>query len=256
MGSAGMTADQYVASVIGKHAVSNAQGSRASRAAEQLAPHLNNWAGQSLLGIHYSGSYAKGTAISLGTDVDLFISLDSGMTVKDIYWSLFRCCAEQRLQPQAQNVSVRVQSSGMNVDLVPGRKQSGNTGDHSLYKRKKDSWVQTNVAQHVTVVSQSGRADEIRALKVWRERNRLDFPSFYLELTAIEALRYSRDTSLANRVSAVLLYLRDEFGSARVVDPANSNNVISDDLGPEEKRVIAAAAGKCLMMRSWEQILW
>jgi hypothetical protein len=34
----------------------------------------------------------------------------------------------------------------------------------------------------------SGRVNEIRALKVWRQCHNLDFPSFYLELTLIDAL--------------------------------------------------------------------
>jgi hypothetical protein len=250
--------DQYVASVIGKYAVNAAPGSAASQAANQLFPALRSWAGRSLLGIQFSGSYAKHTAISLGTDVDLFISLDSTQPVKEIYWSLYRFCGERGWGPQVQNVSVRVQSNGLHVDLVPGRKQDGNTEDHTLYKRKKDSWVQTNVMQHIRLIANSGRRDEIRALKIWRERNRLDFPSFYLELTVLEALKYSRMSSLAARFSELLQYLAGEgkFNQARVVDPANSNNIISDDLGPEEKRGIVVAAEKCLAIGMWEQTLW
>ncbi len=251
-----MTADQYITSVIEKYAVNTALASPASNAANQVVPVLKTWAGQSLLGIQFSGSYAKGTAISLGTDVDLFISLHCTQPVKDIYWSLFHYAASHQLQPQAQNVSIRVQSSGVNVDLVPGRKQQGDTEDHSLYKRKKDSWVQTNVAQHIRVVSSSGRADEIRAMKIWRARNHLDFPSFYLELTTIDALKDNRSASFAERILAVLRYLADDFKQARVVDPANTNNIISDDLGPEEKRVIAVAAQKSQAMQKWSEVLW
>jgi hypothetical protein len=119
-----MTADQYVASVIQKYAVNAASASPASKAANQLIPILKAWAGQSLLGIQFSGSYAKGTAISLGTDVDLFISLDSTQPVKEIYWSLFNYVAAQQLRPQAQNVSIRIQSSGLNVDCS-GTKAAG-----------------------------------------------------------------------------------------------------------------------------------
>jgi hypothetical protein len=251
-----MTADQYVASVILKYAVSTAAGSPASKAANLIAPTLRSWAGQSLLGMQVSGSYAKGTAISLGTDVDLFISLNWDMPVKDIYWNLYRYCAQRGLGPQPQNVSIRVRSNGLGVDLVPGRKQQGNTDDHSLYKRKNDSWTQTNVAQHIRVVSSSGKTDEIRALKIWRERNRLDFPSFFLELTTLDALKYSRSNSLAERVRRVLQYLGAEFPRSRVVDPANTNNVVSDDLGPEEKRLISFAAQRSLAMQNWELILW
>ncbi len=260
-----MTADQYVASVVRKYAVSTVAGSPASKAASQLVPVLKKWAGRSLLEIQFSGSYAKGTAISLGTDVDLFISLDCGQPVKDIYWSLFQFCVDRGLRPQAQDVSVRVRSNGLNIDLVPGRLRGEDPragapaphkpAPHTLYRRKKDRRVQTDVVQHIKVVVNSGRADEIRAVKIWRERNHVAFPSFYLELTIIEVLKHNRSPSLAENVRTVLQYLADGFMQARVIDPANTNNVISDDLDLGEKRAVMNAA-RTALQRGWEQILW
>jgi hypothetical protein len=54
-------------------------------------PLMKQWAGPYLLGIGVSGSYAKGIAIRLGTDVDLFVSVSPavGRSVKDLYWELF-----------------------------------------------------------------------------------------------------------------------------------------------------------------------
>ena len=269
---------EYVASVIEQHAVRE----EAIRSASEMFPLLREWAGPSLLDISLSGSYAKGTAISLGTSVDVFVSLDDlgGQSIKDIYWELFHWLAHRRLRPQARNVSLRIESSGVEkkqiaVDVVPGRLRSRSvlesqlsktarpgagseigTGDHALYWRKKDSWVLTNVAEHLRVVTGSGRAQEIRALKIWRERQRLDFSSFYLELTVIDALRGRRSQELAENVRRVLQYLADDFSRAHVVDPANPHNVISDGYGPEEKRAIAMAARKALGMRRWQQVLW
>ncbi|MBT9159739.1 MAG: hypothetical protein DDT26_01002 [Dehalococcoidia bacterium] len=52
--------------------------------------------------------------------------------------------------------------------------------------------------------------------------------------------------NLSQRVWIVLEYLRDKFPSARVVDSANTNNVISDDLTAQERAPISAAAAKAL----------
>lgn len=242
--------------VVARHSVGVGPRCAATAAANVLIPAVRAWAGSALLGIQFSGSFAKGTAISLGTDVDLFLSLDSKLAVKDLYWGLHRFCAERQMNPQAQDVSVGVRSGGMRVDLVPGRRRTGNTGDHTLYRRRKDSWVQTNVEEHVSLVAGSGRTNEIRAAKIWRERNRLEFPSFYLELTVMGALRYVRVASLAERCMEVLRYLAGDFEKARVVDPANSNNVISDDVDQVEKRLIAAASRRSLTMGDWSEILW
>jgi hypothetical protein len=251
-------ASEYVASVVEKYAVHVEPESAAVRAANELVPMVKEWAGRYLLDIGLSGSYAKGTAIALGTDVDVFVSLSevAGDNMKHIYWSLFQFLADRGLRPQAQNVSVRVERNGTQVDVVPGRKQPGSAGDHTLYRRKKGSWVQTNVAEHIRLVFGSGWTREIRALKIWRERNRLKFPSFYLELTVMKALSGARAEGLAGNVSRAFEYLSDRFVRTQVVDPANSKNVVSDDLNPEEKRVIAVAARKALGMSTWDQVLW
>ena len=138
----------------------------------------------------------------------------------------------------------------MNVDLVPAKQQDATTGDHSLYKRKTDTWTKTNVQKHVQVVSQSGRLSEIRLMKLWRNQKRLGFPSFYLELAIIEALRghalISANGDFTANIVRVLTYLRDNLKTARIVDPANTNNVISDDLSQSEKALIAQAASTAL----------
>ena len=116
----------------------------AARAASQVVPVVRQWAAAELLGIDFSGSYGKGTAISPGTDVDLFVSLDSAAgSLKDTYWSLFRWCADHHLPPQAGNVC-----DGVRVDLVPGRKQKGATTELK-YRFPADpvSTVPSNQAQ-------------------------------------------------------------------------------------------------------------
>jgi hypothetical protein len=69
-------ASEYVATIVEKHAVQIGPASAALRAANEMFPVLREWAGRYLLGIGVSGSYAKGTAITLGTDVDVFVSLE------------------------------------------------------------------------------------------------------------------------------------------------------------------------------------
>jgi hypothetical protein len=56
-------------------------------------------------------------------------------------------------------------------------------------------------------------------------------------------------------VLKILEYLRDRFCTARVVDPANTNNIISDDLTAAEKAKVAAAAQQALKATTWDQIV-
>lgn len=253
-----MTAVEYVLSVISKYKLIPSTNSPAYNAAHQFYPIIQSWAGSYLLNVSFSGSYAKGTGIKGSTDVDLFISLDSGTpgTLKDIYENLYSYLQEKELLPRRQNVSIGIKYNGISMDLVPVRKQSGNTNYHSLFRYKAQSWTQTNIQQHINMISQSGRLDEIRAIKIWRNLHRLDFPSFYLELTVLEALDNRRKNQLSANVFAVLQYLRDTFINARVVDPSNSNNIISEDLTHAEKNIITNTARNSCSQTNWGNIIW
>ena len=82
----------------------------------------------------------------------------------------------------------------------------------------------------------------------------LDFPSFYLELSVINALYGAQAGSLSANVVKVLMYLRDAFIGARVVDPANTNNIISDDLTVSQRAEIKAAAARALV-GTWGELV-
>lgn len=257
-GGSPLSGDDYLRTVLARHAVATGPGSAAHDAGAELYPWIANWAGAHLAEVSYSGSYAKGTGVSGTTDVDLFISLKANTpgTLKEVYCKLFQAAGAASLSPRAQNVSVGVTHRGVSVDLVPGRIQSGYQNYHSLYRRKADSWTQTNVALHIDTVARSGRTEEIRAIKVWRKLNRLDFPSFYLEMTVIRALKGCRVGNVAANTWEVFRYLAEDFASAGVVDPANTNNCLSDDLTAAEKNKIRALALHARSQGNWENILW
>src|SRR5262245_26388717 len=187
-----MTPDQYLRTVLARHAVDVGPSSPVLQMRAAFMPLLQTWAGAQLLSVDPSGSFAKGTAVRTGTDLDLFISLKSTTTdtLQHIHNSLMTALRRAGLTPKPQTVSIGVRSANnvYDVDLVPARKWADLTGDHSLYHRKSGSHRKTNVARHIQVVRNSGRLEEIKILKLWRNQHRLEFPSFYLELTTIAAL--------------------------------------------------------------------
>lgn len=251
-----MTADGYLTTILAREAVNASPLSAVWVARDRLTPVVSKWAGSMLLSVTPSGSFAKGTANSSGTDLDLFISLSPATreTLKEIYESLFRSLAAAGIGPRRQNVSIGVRIGSIDVDLVPGKLQSVLGTDHSLYRRQADSWTKTNVQIHVDHVRRAGRQAEIRLVKLWRDQNGLSLPSFYLELAVIRALEFASG-GLAERVWQVLGYFSAGFEGARFVDPANTNNVISDDLTRREKTQIREHANRARSARNWEEII-
>ncbi len=252
-----MSADQYLQGILERESVDTALSSPVRSVQTRLGPIIQEWAGDKLVSVSPSGSFAKGTAIKSGTDIDLFISLSAQTpgTLKEIYNNLFNRMNERGYAPKIQNVSVKVRVDGYEVDLVPAKRQDSYTDNHSLYRRRADTWTKTNVTRHITYVSQFGRANEIRIVKVWRNQKGVDFPSFFLELSVIGALAAQYGGTLSGNLRKVFQYFRDSFPNACLTDPANINNVISDDLTAAEKANVKASAITALGAKDWSEIV-
>jgi hypothetical protein len=250
-----MSADSYLSGVLTKYIVNQA-GVHAQVLA--IHPVIAKWAGTYLLETIYSGSIAKGTAVSLLTDADVFISLSSTTPdqLADVYATLYTALIKGGYQARKQNVSIGVTAGGYNIDYIPGKRQSQHGYDHSLYKSKSRSWTKTNVKTHVSLVAGSGRLSEIKLTKIWRILHGLEFPSFYLELAIINCLAGSSTASLSDNFWKVLGFLSSNFPARRYVDPANTNNVISDDLTQAEKQAIKTAALDARAQTNWQTIVW
>ena len=160
-----MSADDYLNSTIAKYTV-NEIGVKMR--VEAIYPSIKAWAGSYLIEAIYSGSFAKGTAVSLGTDADVFLSLSSTTpnTLAEIYNSLYKTLIQTGYHARKQNVSIGVTSSGFMIDFVPGKRQSQYGYDHSLFKNKANSWTKTNVKMHVTYVRGSNWLREIKLTKI------------------------------------------------------------------------------------------
>jgi hypothetical protein len=251
-----MTADDYLYAILQREQVDAGAFSPLWNVQTTIQPIIQGWAGNLLTAVTPSGSFAKGTANASGTDIDLFISLSTktNESLKEIYNSLDTTMISKGYTSKRQNVSINVKVNGYSVDLVPAKRQDTYSDDHSLYRRKADTWTKTNVTAHINFVKLGGRINESRIVKLWRDQRALDFPSFYLELTIINALSGQFGT-LADNVWNVFKYLRDKFLLARIVDPANTNNIISEDLSTTERAKIKAAAEQALKATDWNQIL-
>lgn len=254
-----MSPDAYIFTILRRYDVDSSSFSPIHPAVNAVVPILRGWGGDWVNNIFYSGSHAKGTAIQGGADVDLFISLhpDTPETLRDVYNKLYKRMQDSGYSPKMQNVSIGITHNGVEMDLVPGIKYAGNTNDHWLYVSKSGrERTKTNVDQHINIIKNSGRIDEIRAIKIWAQNHGLDFGSIYLELAVMDALSGYGFNNLSSNVRTVFQYFAEAFPSAILIDPANTNNIISNELTVDEKRAVANQARQSMSAPYWEQILW
>lgn len=255
-----MTGNEYLLQLINRKIASKDTDSIIIKNIQPLITTIQSWAGDCLINIYFSGSRAKGTAVKGCSDIDLLISLKSSTnnTLLEIYESLYDYLYKRNYTIRKQNVSLGVNYNGYSIDLVPAKKQEGNTNDHLLYSRKRKSWLKTNIKKHIDFVVDSNRINEIKIIKIWAQVHNLDFPSIYLEHTVINSLKYKYNGNdyLAQNVWTVLQYISEHFINSKVVDISNTNNIISNDLTNNEKLLIVSQAQKSLNQQYWSNIVW
>ncbi len=78
----------------------------------------------------------------------------------------------------------------------------------------------------------------------------------YLKLLTIRALSGRSKSNLADNVLHTLKIIGTSFASARIKDPANTNNLLSDDLTKQEKERIASLAAQSAQKQYWKDIIW
>jgi hypothetical protein len=108
---------------------------------------------------------------------------------------------------------------------------------------------------HIDTVRDSGRRDVIRLVNLWRVRKRVPFrKSFLLELLTIYGCKGVSLTDLGLQLSAAFHYIEKNIETCNVKDPANTNNLLSDDLSIDKRRSIKATAQAAIAARTCEEV--
>ena len=205
---------------------------------------------------YYGGSFAKKTAIAAQFDLDVVIYFPAATAAapRALYDTV-----EQRLRHAGHtvlrhNVALRLQyTPGWHIDVVPGRALDDTYLYADLWASESGATRQTSLKTHIALAREGDR-DVIRLLKLWRCRNVVPIGSFLLELAAARSPRDLR-ANLDVRFRRVLETLA-QMESIRLVDPANSANVLTNDLPWPRKRAIAEAANQALSAPAWPAIIW
>ena len=110
---------QYLHAIVAKYTVENGPASDGEREACALVRLRMGGTRRDLVGFQLSGSYEKGTAITLGAHVDILVSVKKPGDAKDVYMSLYPHCLDKHLPPEAHGVGIRISSNGVKVHIIP-----------------------------------------------------------------------------------------------------------------------------------------
>ena len=224
-----MTAQQYLESILSKYNLTDSATESIRNKRSNVQDLLEKTYG-SKIRMYYSGSIGKKTAISLSYDLDLCVYFppDRFSSLKEMYESM-RDTVRRLGAINERNVSIQLpQGSGTWIDVVPARQIAPESQEANLYARLSNSSIKTNIPAHIKLISDSECRPVIKLMKIWKYQNKLEFKSFALELMTIKALEQFPDKGLGERFWHTLKFVRDNIDIIKLVDPANSNNIVSD----------------------------
>ena len=248
---------EYLRAILQREAVDTSVNAPLRQLEADVQGLCEGWAGRYLLEVYPSGAFEKGTANQSDINIDFIVSLSpqTPFLIKQIYESLLSHFQRNGLEPERRTVSIGLRLNGVTIDVIPAKRESLSNDVHEIYSSRRMTGTKTNLNHHVLDVIESGRREEIRVLKLWRDQHALDFPSFYLELSTIAALKRRPLGELADNVWATLGYFEQLFVGRAILDPANANNVVSGEMAMGEKMVIASTAMATRGTRSWTEIV-
>jgi hypothetical protein len=199
-----------------------------------------------------AGSHKKHTMVRESYDLDLVYRFpkDSDETLQDIYEGTAQALARSFFT-ERKTSAIRLKSLSnddgsrrdFHIDVVPARTFDDDTGDAFIYQFSSPDQhrLKTNVQEHVNSVTKSGLKDVMKIAKLWKVRHGLPMKTFVLEMLSVQFLK-KPSTDYESDIARFLAICRDEFPDARLIDPANSSNVISDLITPVDKELIANCA--------------
>lgn len=252
-----VSASDYLRDILAREAVTREAGNDSSPIDGKIAALCHAWGNRDIVDVTPGGGFEKSLANRSGISVDyvVWIHAQSERRIRELYESMFSAFQRLGLAPIRRDVTLALNLGHMVVDLLPAKRLSMISDIHEIYSTRRGVAITTNLHQHVLDSHDAGRQEEVRVLKLWRDQNQLDFPSYYLELATQAALRRRPVGALADNVWTVLGFFERLLVPRAMLDPANAANIVSDELTGAQKRSIALAAAAARSGRAWSEIV-
>ncbi|MFQ5980215.1 MAG: nucleotidyltransferase [Candidatus Heimdallarchaeota archaeon] len=206
---------------------------------------------------YYAGSYAKHTMIKASYDLDIvaYWPQHAKYSLKEISDSV-----KDQLQKHWDHVNEKTVAwelpfeGNFHIDVVPGRALDSNNHYANLYRKDNGQPLKTSIKVHIDTVRNSDRRDALRLVKLWKVRNNLPFMTFILEQMVIEGCKGATKKELEPQLNKAFRYIYEKIGHARILDPANSNNILSNEMTTGQKNAVKTAAKKVLDAKRWSDV--
>ena len=253
-----MTNENYLREILDGQDLTENQKSNLMRLRDKIEGQLRSGI-KGTPKAYYGGSYAKNTMIKASYDLDivLYWPSDSPYSLQSLYRVAESVLDKNWDVVKKKKVGLEIPFKGdFHIDVIPGKFSSKDENYAYLYNNKTRGRFQTSIYVQVDYVKKSKRQDAIRLMKLWKKRKNVPIKTFILEICVIEGCKGIDRSKLEYQLIATIKYIRDNIQNIRMLDPTNSNNIISDDLSKETKNRIKNLAVQAIDAKSWNQVLF
>lgn len=249
-----MTGHQYLLQILANQAIPQLEVNKLRQLRDEIEGVLRRKYG-SCPRFYYGGSYGKKTMIRESYDLDIVIYFPfiESSTLKIIYNDVHQTLINADYKVTPKTVSLQLPyKGGFHIDVVPGKARDNTYYYASLYKNGENSWLQTSLKTHIDAAREY--REIIKLMKLWRVRHSLEWKTFAVEQTVIRALEGKYRNDYEQCLINVFEFIRDKIFSIRLVDPANTNNII--EMSQQTRTAVRQAAVNALNTSYWSQVIW
>jgi len=203
-----------------------------------------------------AGSFKKDTMIRQHYDLDMFIIWTPGfMPLKDLFYEVEYALNSKWKRIEKKRVGWRVPyENEFHVDVIPTVQDNHESEYSYLYNCYEKKKLKTSMRIHIEEIEKYNRREVIKLLKLWKYRRNVPIKTFLLEIITHLACYNATRQSLSVQLENVFEYIANNIVDNIFYDPANKNNIISEDLTLQEKYEIRDKAYKALKRKYWGQI--
>jgi len=205
----------------------------------------------------YGGSFKKNTIIRESYDLDIVIRwpFKCDFTLKDLFDMVGDRLNSEFGTAKPKTVAWTLPvSSSFHIDIVPCRVIDPLGFNANLYRTDTGKTLKTSITRQVNTVINSGRQEVIRLIKLWKVRNNVPIKTFVLEMMTIKGCYRKHRVNLETQLDAALEYISDNIITARIEDPANTNNILSDTIDFNDKIATQIIANATLKADTWNEV--
>jgi tRNA nucleotidyltransferase (CCA-adding enzyme) len=167
-----MTNNEYLASILGQQNLTSAELDALRRLREQIEGQLSVLEGSPRF--YYGGSFGKRTMVKARYDLDLVMywpHTATAYSIGGIYTTVGNVLKKHWKYVNSKTVAWELPfEGGFHIDVVPGRALDAQYYEANLHRTDTGTTLKTSLKKHIDIVRNSGRADAIRLVKLWRRK--------------------------------------------------------------------------------------